>query len=106
MQQGEEVLAEKNANLMERLKAIGGQLILTGRRVIFEPASIDPDTGTIIIPMEEIREAKRVNTLGLIPNGLELELNSGRKYRFAVEKRKEVFELLQEQEGKRDKEEI
>jgi len=94
LQEGEKLILELNANLMARRQVVGGTLILTDRRVIFEPRSLDLETGIIVIPLAQIAAIRAVNTLLLVPNGLLLQQENGKQYRFAVEKRKVLMEEL------------
>ncbi len=94
LKDGEKLLFESNANLLKKFKAIGGKLIFTDSRLIFETDSLDLETGLISINNNKIKDVKSVNTLGIIPNGIELELESGEKFRFAVWKRKELLKLI------------
>ncbi len=97
LKEGEKLRLEKSANLMGRKAAIGGELLVTSSRVIFEPGSLDMDTGIISIPLENIMETSLVKILGFIPNGIELKLKTGEKYRFAVWNRKEILSLIENQ---------
>lgn len=68
--------------------------MVTDQRVIFETDALDLETGLISITYKKIKKVKDVNTLMVIPNGIELELKSRDKFRFAVWKRKELLELI------------
>ncbi len=95
LQEGEKLILELNANLMARRQVVGGTLILTDRRVIFEPQALDLETGIISLPLAHIVAIRAVNTLLLVPNGLLLQQDNGEQYRFAVEKRKILLEELE-----------
>jgi len=94
LKDGERLLYENSANLLRKFKAIGGKLMVTDQRVIFETDALDLETGLISVTYKKIKKVKSVNTLMVIPNGIELELKSRDKFRFAVWKRKELLELI------------
>ncbi|WP_283133009.1 GRAM domain-containing protein [Rhizohabitans arisaemae] len=86
---GETLLRKGNANLWRGKEAVGGRLWLTSRWLVFRSHSFNNQTGVGTWPLEEIASVAPVNTLGIVPNGMEVTLGSGERIRFVVSKRRE-----------------
>lgn len=72
------------ANHFKRLEGVGGWLWLTNQRLIFESHSINGQVHELVIPLQQVSEAKPVRTVWLIPNGLLLRTTEGTAERFVV----------------------
>jgi hypothetical protein len=90
----ERILADRAANLIRGMEAVGGRLKITNQRLIFEPHAINIQNQTLEVPLNQVQEIKPRNTLGIVPNGILIKLVSGQEYKFVVWKRKELMELI------------
>ena len=80
------------ANMQRGAEAVGGKLYLTSLRLIFESHKLNIQTGTTIIPLQEISETtpcwtKFLNLVPLFPNSLAV-VTSGGEERFVLYGRK------------------
>lgn len=92
--EGEKVLKNVAANLFRGIEAVGGRMKITSQRVLFEPHEFNFQTKSAEILLEEITEVQKINTLGIVPNGLLIRTKTGEDYRFVVWKRKQLIALL------------
>ena len=91
---GEQVLADEMGSLFRGWESVGGRIYVTNRRVIFESHGLNLQRGTTEIPLENIVEARRRNTLFIIPNGMEIETRDGVRYRFVVWTRARLIDMI------------
>lgn len=91
---GEKVLADVAANLFRGWEAVGGRMKITDQRIFFEPHAVNIQTEVEEIPLNEVVEVTKRNTLGIVPNGLLVRTKSGREYKFVVWGRKRLIQLL------------
>jgi len=71
---------------MKGLKADGGMLYLTGKRLIFKPHKLNTRSHQVIVPLSGIKSVDRYKSLGFINNGISVATVYGIKYKFVVEK--------------------
>ncbi|GAB6991649.1 GRAM domain-containing protein [Paenibacillus pini] len=95
-----EILLTKPANLFRGMEAVGGKLKITGDRVIFNATRLNVQRDSLEIPMSDIQEVERRNTLRIVPNGITIKLRSGKEYRFVIKDRDQVIELIHNKIGK------
>jgi hypothetical protein len=88
------VLTDEMGSLFRGWESVGGRIYVTNRRVIFESHGLNIQRGNTEIPLEEIVEARRRNTLFIISNGMEIETREGRLYRFVVWTRARVIDMI------------
>jgi hypothetical protein len=74
----------------------GGFLYLTRRRLLFVSHAMNLQGETIDIPLDRVTACDEHQTLGLLPNGLLVKLESGVTHRFAVSQRHRWLETLYE----------
>ncbi len=91
---GERVLADEMGSLFRGWESVGGRIYVTNRRVIFESHGLNLQRGNTEIPLEEIVEARRRNTLFIVPNGMEIETRDGTRYRFVVWTRARLIDMI------------
>jgi hypothetical protein len=48
------------------------------------------------IPMEEIVEVQKRNTLGFVPNGMKVSTRNGEEYKFVVRDREKLIDLIKD----------
>ncbi|MGX7205569.1 hypothetical protein [Enterococcus pingfangensis] len=91
----EQFLGSRTKAMQRQLKkeAVGGHLLIFQNKLVFQPHSFNVDTSLQEIVSQDIQVVKRVNTFGVIPNGLIVE-TAAQSFQFVVSKRKRVIELL------------
>jgi hypothetical protein len=85
---GEDVLHNGLANHWKGMESVGGKLYLTNRRLRFRSHALNVQVHDESYPLELITTVEPTRTLGLIPNGLLVTLEDGRRERFVVHQRK------------------
>lgn len=73
---GKKVLAKGCANHTMGRESVGGFLLLTEDSLIFQSHKINIQNHSTVIPINEIIDIKKVNSLGIIPNGLNIVTNN------------------------------
>lgn len=81
---GEVVVFSGEANIMRHGLASGGRLFLTGLRLRFCANRASLEVEDLSFPLARVVSLERRRTFGVVPNGLELVLEDGRKVRFVV----------------------
>ncbi len=72
------------ANHFLNLEGRGGRLALTNMHLVFKPHIVNLKRCELRIPLSEIANVEAIRTWGIIPNGLEIHLNSGAREKFVV----------------------
>ncbi|EPY2283681.1 GRAM domain-containing protein [Clostridium sporogenes] len=85
---GKNVIMDGGANHFKGAESVGGWLYLTSEELIFKSHAFNVQKHETVIPLNQIVEAKAVSTLGFIPNGLHIIINSGTIEKFVVTNRK------------------
>lgn len=83
-----EVIMEGGGNHFKGIEAVGGWIYLTSEHIIFKSHAFNVQKHEIIIPLNQIVNAKATFTLGFIPNGLKIIKNDGIVEKFVVDNRK------------------
>ncbi len=105
---GEEILADVAANFFRGIESVGGRLKITSRRVLFEASEInlqeqhadilDSESNLLEqhaeILFSDIAEVSKLNTMGIIPNGLLIITKGKVIYKFVVWRRGKLIELI------------
>jgi hypothetical protein len=84
-----------SANMFRGKDADGGHLIFKEDGLLFESHFSKTKTNETKIPYSEIKAVKLGRTLGIIPNGIKVQMNDDTEYRFAIWNRKEIIEFIQ-----------
>lgn len=92
-QGGNRVLLTVDANMKRGWEWVAGKLIVTRRALIFSPHSGNFQRGERRIKINRI---KKLETFGLIPNGLRVRVKGGKKYEFRVNKRGTVMKTIRQ----------
>jgi len=96
-QNGTEELVDKfGANLWQGAEAVGGRIILTNQRLLFEAHKMNLQTAPVAVSLSAIESIIPSNTLGIVPNGMTIRCDSGEEYRFVVWGRKRIVSLIEE----------
>jgi|GEM_PF-2484673 len=69
-------------------EGVGGGLYLTNGKILFRSHKLNIQNHELALNLADIAEVRFYNTLGLIPNGLEVITANGRVEKFVVYKRK------------------
>lgn len=72
----------------------GGYLVLTDKQLWFFPHRFNLSTEIRCIPRQKIRGAVSRKSLGVVPNGLGVQLADGKNQYFVVKKRPQWLEAL------------
>jgi hypothetical protein len=92
----DEVLVREGfANLWRGLEAVGGHLYLTSSRLVFRSHAVNIQTGMWVWPLASVTSLEPVNSLRVIPNGLELALSDGDRVRLVVNRRRAWIDAIQ-----------
>jgi len=104
----EEILADVTAYFFRGIEVVGRRLSITSHRVLFEANEINLQTqpGDILgsesnlqqqpaeILLSDIAEVSKLNTMGIIPNGLLIRTKVNVVYKFVVWRRGKLIELI------------
>ncbi|MFI7222891.1 GRAM domain-containing protein [Nonomuraea angiospora] len=91
---GEVLLRKGGANLWRGREALGGRLWLTSKWLVFRSHSMNFQAGVWAWPLEEVLSTAPVNTLAIVPNGMEIVLRSDERIKFVVHRRREWMSAI------------
>jgi hypothetical protein len=94
LDEGETIVQTGLANHFRNFEGRGGRLALTSAYLRFKPHPVNIQRRTLDIPRADIVAASPVRTFGIIPNGIAVQLASGRVERFAVNDRLKWLDAL------------
>ena len=97
---GQTIILGRSANHFKNGEAVGGKFYLLTDRIQFKSHAFNIQNHEIRIELEEIKEIRFFNTLGIIPNGLELKLKNGQIERFVINGRKQLREEIEKQKNR------
>jgi len=92
----ENILVKTPANLFRGTEAVGGQLILSDQRLLFNPHELNFQTQPEEIRMQDVIAVGKVNTFGIVPNGMAVQVRSGQQFHFVVWKRDWLIEIIEQ----------
>jgi hypothetical protein len=93
----EEIQGKFGANLFRGREAVGGRIIVTNQRLLFEAHKANLQPEPLDIPLRDISDIVPSRTLGIVPNGITVHCRSGQQYRFVVWGRKRIIALIERQ---------
>jgi hypothetical protein len=104
LEDGEEIQGKFGANLFRGWEGVGGRIIVTNRRLLFEAHRYNVQREPLDIPLHDISDIVPSKTLYLIPNGITVDCHSGQQYRFVVSAsdRKGIIALFERQRSRRN----
>lgn len=94
LDEGETMVQSGLANHFRNFEGRGGRLALTSTHLRFKPHPVNIQRRALEIPLADIVAARPVRTFGIIPNGIAVQLASGKVERFAVNDRLAWLEAL------------
>ena len=98
---GERLVRQTGASLKRGIEAVGGQLFLTTRRLIFEAHRLNVQTGRTVIPLRDVEDVWKTWTkllwlIPILPNALAVATAQGKTYRFIMFGRDAWVRLIRE----------
>ena len=98
----EAIVKEGSANLQRGLETVGGQLLLTNYRLIFEAHSLNLQRDSTALELRDVVSTsfcwtKLFGLIPLVPNSLALRLKDEREYQFVLFGRKSWDEAIKRQ---------
>lgn len=100
LNEDENLLFHTQANLFRGIEGVGGDLRITDRRICFNPHPLNIQKDPEEIPLKDIQEVNKKNTLGIFPNGIQIVKKDGTKFHFVVNKRNEIILYIEKHMGK------
>jgi hypothetical protein len=94
--ESEELIEKVAANLMRGVEGVGGRLMLTNQRVLFEAHKFNVQSAPLAIPLSAIESVVPSRTAGIGPNGITIRCRSGEEYRFVVWRRKWLISRIEQ----------
>jgi hypothetical protein len=82
--EGEALLHQSNANHFVGIEGVGGLLVLTSARLLFQSHQLNVQKHRWEAKLSDVASFQRRKTGGLIPNGLSVVLRNGEEHRFVV----------------------
>ena len=101
MKAGEEVIRKGRANLQRGIETVGGRLILTNQRLVFESHKLNAQRGMMELGLDEIAAVSECWTklFGIIPlvqNSISVKALDGRELKFVLDDRQEWIDAIDE----------
>jgi hypothetical protein len=93
---GERILFQGAANHWRGAESRGGWLVLTERALVFRAHGFNAQTAPLRVELSEVQTVAPCASLGIIPNGLRLELRDGKREQFVVNGRSEWARWIRE----------
>lgn len=82
------------ANYMRGKEAVGGWIYFDENGLTFKSHAVNLQTGETRIEYADIRDVKKRNTLGIVPNGISVYTNDDFEHKFVIHDREQVIEFL------------
>lgn len=89
-------LIRVKANLKRGAEYVGGHLTAKTDGLYFHPHQFNIQTADLFIKKAEIRELKKIRTLGLVPNGLQIVLTNGEVVILVVSNRAKLMQTIED----------
>jgi hypothetical protein len=96
----EQIITEVPANLVRGVEAVGGRLMITNRRLLFQPHKINIQTWQTEILLRDVTQVGTRRMLGLVPNGMFIRTRDGDDYKFVVNDRKKLIWIIRSEAEK------
>jgi hypothetical protein len=93
----EDIIKEGRANHFKGVEGVGGKLVLTDRRLIFKSHKLNIQTHQESFDLGRIQRISATRTLGILQNGLTLELITNDRHRFIVDEPTDWVEKIVKQ---------
>lgn len=76
LEAGERILFNTGANQVKGAEAVGGQLYLTNKRLVFKSHKFNFQNAKLSISLSDINKVKRYKPLGIADNGLSIDMQN------------------------------
>ncbi len=90
----EDLLGKFVASLRRGMESVGGRIIVTNQRLLFEAHGINLQKEPLSIKFDDIVGVTTYSSLGLVPNGIAVQCRSGKTFKFIAFNRKEIVDLI------------
>ena len=97
LDEDERIIKEGGANYFKGKAGVGGKLVLTEKRLIFNAHKSNVQNPQDSIDLIQISSAKATKTLNLFANGLTIEFVNNEKHKFVVDEPNEWVSALEKQ---------
>jgi hypothetical protein len=102
MSEDEKLIKEGGANHFKGKEGVGGKLVLTDKRLIFKSHKLNIQNHQDNFDLQKIVKAEGTKTLGILNNGLSIELTNKDTHKFVVDEPNEwVSEIAIQKKGTR-----
>jgi len=92
----EEVVAKFAANLLRGVEGVGGRLIVTNQRLLFEAHKLNLQRAPLEIRLDQISDVAESKIMGLLPNGVTVTCRSGEQHRFVSWNRTKIVAAIKQ----------
>ncbi len=92
----EEIVGKFAANLFRGLEGVGGRLIVTNQRLLFEAHKLNLQRAPLEIRLDQISDVAETKTMGLLPNGVTVTCRSGEQHRFVSWNRTKIVAAIKQ----------
>jgi hypothetical protein len=90
----EEIVGKFAANLFRGIEGVGGRLIVTNQRLLFEAHKLNLQRAPLEIALDQISDVAETKTMGLLPNGITVTCRSGEQHRFMSWNRAKIIATI------------
>lgn len=92
----EEIVGKFSANLFRGIEGVGGRLIVTNQRLLFEAHKLNLQRAPLEIPLDQISDVAETKVIGLIPNGVTVTCRSGEQHQFVSWNRAKIVAAIKQ----------
>lgn len=93
----ENIIKEGGANHFKGKEGVGGKLVLTDKRLIFKSHKFNIQNHQENIDLGQVQNLRTTKTLGILENGLTLELTTSDRHKFIVDEPTDWIEKIMSQ---------
>ena len=93
-------LADVAANLKRGIEYVGGRLTILPDRLVFRSHALNLQTGATEVPLRDVSEVRRTNSMFVLPNRLEVVMRTGVRFVFIVWGRDRLADLVEAQRSR------
>ncbi len=92
--ENESIVFQSPANYEVGVEKVGGMLYLTERRLVFKPHSFNIQKQELSLSLTEIISASQHSNLGILKNGLTIQVENDVIYKFVIDPAEKWVKLL------------
>lgn len=94
--EAEEVVGKFAVNLMRGVEGVGGRLIVTNQRLLFEAHKLNFQRTPLEVPLDQISDVAESRIMGVLPNGVTVTCHSGEQHRFVSWNRTKIVAAIKQ----------